>query len=402
MLRALRLVIDGASDDMGAPDPNAFPVVREISAYRADDRRPLLFAPWILSVNANPAAMSHADGGPGGELANDVYWTKFLQLRFAPLLPVLRRDDRYARSMGPQGQLLDADRDASSGVALEAIEGDDATLDLPFVEASTPHPILVLSGSNPWDYARKSGPNRKNAKVWRWDPLMDAKRGGMGQLYHVVAARAAPLLGFCGGGQILALLEARSRLPDELSDSETSALIDRLIRRTTGNSTKVQPPTDAVIHAWPGDGHPRPAVSFDPRDPLFIDVAGAIHRMVTHELPESHVDVVRPSAFLEGGPLDRLIVVAKSVYCAPSVVDGGPLDRAFPNPDGQGRCLVEPEAWRSIGPGYPLVGTQFHAEQFGFPAPATSDPPESTADPWLFVSAEYETIVDATLRHAHP
>jgi hypothetical protein len=46
------------------------------------------------------------------------------------------------------------------------------------------------------------------------------------------------------------------------------------------------------------------------------------------------------------------------------------------------------------------VGTQFHAEQFGFTAPATTDPPESTADPWLFVAAEYETIVDAYLRSA--
>jgi hypothetical protein len=302
--------------------------------------------------------------------------------------------------MGPRGQLLDAPRDDASGVALEAIEGDDPTLDLPFIEASTPRPIVVLSGSNPWDYARKSGPNRKDVKAWRWDPLVDARRGGMGQLFRVVRKRAAPLLGLCGGGQILALLEARSRLPELLTDDQTATLIDRLIRRTTGVSTASTAPKDAAIHAWPGDGRPRTSISFDARDPLFVDVAGAIHRMVTHEMPESHVDVVRPSAFLEGAPLDHLRVVAKSVYCTPSIVDGGPRDRAFPNPDGPGRCLVEPEAWRSSGAGYPLVGTQFHAEQYGFGAAATNDPPESTADPWLFVAAEYEAIVDAYVRYA--
>lgn len=401
MLQTIRLVIDGATDDAGRPSARAFPMVREISAYRADDRRPLLFAPWILSVNANPSGESHL-AGPNGELANDVFWTKFLQIRFSPWIPALRRDDRYARALGGDGKLLDATRTDASGAALEAIEGDDATLDLALLENSTPRPIVVLSGSNQWDYARKTGPERKNASKWRWDPLVDAKRGGMGQLASAVAARVAPFVGFCGGGQILALLEARSKLPASIDDAQNAALIDRILRRTTGGRIHGILPVDAIIHAWPGDGRPRTAVAFDPREPLFADVAGPTHRRVTHEFPESHADVVRPDAFLEGAPLASFRVVAKSVFCGAKVIDGGPLDKAFPDPNGPGRCLSVPEVWRSTGPGFPVVGTQFHAEQYDFPAASTDDPPESTADARLLLAAEYEEIVDAYVKYASP
>src|SRR5208283_3742352 len=50
IVRALRLVITGATGANGFPEPGAVPVVREIAAYRADDERPVLAAPWILSV----------------------------------------------------------------------------------------------------------------------------------------------------------------------------------------------------------------------------------------------------------------------------------------------------------------------------------------------------------------
>src|SRR5260370_33632020 len=85
MVRSLRLVMSGATGASGAAEAGAVPVVREIAAYRADDMRPILAAPWLLSVNANPSAESHL--APGGEATNDAYHAKFLQTRFLKLLP---------------------------------------------------------------------------------------------------------------------------------------------------------------------------------------------------------------------------------------------------------------------------------------------------------------------------
>src|SRR6185312_9035920 len=95
-VRALRLTIDGASGADGRSSPSASPVVREIAAYRADDPRPILSAPWVLSVNANPSGQTHTLAG--GELADDVRHAKFLQSRLAHLLEPLRADDLDARS----------------------------------------------------------------------------------------------------------------------------------------------------------------------------------------------------------------------------------------------------------------------------------------------------------------
>ena len=66
-VRALRLVMTGATGASGLPEPGAVPVVREIAAYRADDTRPILATPWILSVNANPSAESRDTPGRRGD-----------------------------------------------------------------------------------------------------------------------------------------------------------------------------------------------------------------------------------------------------------------------------------------------------------------------------------------------
>ena len=93
-MRALRLVMTGATGAGGVPsEPGAAPVVRELAAYRADDARPLLTPPWLLSVNANPSAESHLT--PGAEMTNDAYWAKFLQRRFS----------MFMRSTSKPGQL---------------------------------------------------------------------------------------------------------------------------------------------------------------------------------------------------------------------------------------------------------------------------------------------------------
>ncbi|HEX8789623.1 MAG TPA: discoidin domain-containing protein, partial [Polyangiaceae bacterium] len=100
-VRALRLVINGATGASGLPEAGAVPVVREIAAYAADDTRPVLAAPWVLSVNANPSTETHALAG--GEMMNDAYWAKFLQRRFSLVVPAMRRDDRFDRPLGPHG-----------------------------------------------------------------------------------------------------------------------------------------------------------------------------------------------------------------------------------------------------------------------------------------------------------
>jgi hypothetical protein len=396
-VRALRLVMTGATGANGWTEPGAVPVVREIAAYRADDKRPVLAAPWILSVNSNPSAESHRE--PGGEVCNDAYHAKFLQARFATIVPALARDDRFARSLGSHGEPLDAPPSDEAGEVLESIEGDDLQLDAQFLGQSSPPPIAVLSGSNDWDYAGETGPDAAHPKRWHWDPLRDARSGGMGQLAPAVHARVAPFIGFCGGAQILGLLEAKPG--DAWSPEEDLRTIDRVLRRTSGRPIRgFAPPVD-VERAWPADGRPiRAKVQFEPHDRLFEDVAGPHRRRTTLALPELHSDAVRPDAFLAGGPLQRFEVLATSAFCAANVVAAGPHDGIFPNPNGPGWCDTVPEAFRSKDRGWPIIASQFHAEQKDFLSAGPGDPPESVADARLFVASAYEQLVDAYVRLA--
>ncbi|HTB78188.1 MAG TPA: discoidin domain-containing protein [Polyangiaceae bacterium] len=396
-VRAVRLVMTGATGSSGLPEPGAVPVVREIAAYRADDDRPILATPWIMSVNANPSAESRTT--PGGEITNDAYHAKFLQGRFAPLLPVLRSDDRYARSLGPHGEALDAPPSDEAGEGLELIEGDDPLLDSQILAQSSPPPITVLSGSNDWDYAPETGPDPAHPRRWHWDPLRDARLGGMGQLGAAVRRRVAPFIGFCGGAQILGLLEARHA--DAGSPEDDRRLIDQVLRRTSGRPIRGFAPPIDVERAWPTDPHPpRAKIQFLPNDPLFVDLSGPLHRSTTEDLPESHADAIRPDAFLPGGLLTRFEVLATSAFCAKDVVAAGPRDGVFPNPSGPGSCDTVPEAFRSSGGGWPIIGAQFHAEQRDFSTPGPDDPPESIADARLFFDAAFEQMVDAYVRLA--
>jgi len=395
-IRAVRLVMVGATGAAGTPEPGAAPVVREIAAYRADDQRPILAAPWILSVNANPSAESHTT--PGAEVWNDAYWAKFLQRRMNQLIPPLRRDDRYNRALGMQGEPLNAPPNEEAGQVLESIEGDDPTLDAQFLSQSSPPPIAALSGSDDWDYAAETAPDRQRPKRWHWDPLRDARDGGIGQLATAVRQRVAPFLGFCGGAQILALLEARR---SESSAEEDRRLIDLILRRTSGRPIRGFAPTLDVERAWPDDPHPpRAKIQFVPTDPLFADVAGPFHRSTTQALPESHSDAIRPDAFLPGGPLQRFEVLATSAFCGPDVIAASPRDGIFPNPSGPGWCDTVPEAFRSRDRSWPLIAAQFHAEQKDFSTPGPGDPPESVADARLFLVAAYESMVDAYVKLA--
>ncbi len=390
-VRTLRLVMAGATGADGVPDALAEPVVREMAAYRADDRRPVLAPPWVLSVNANPSGQAWRENG--GEALNDAFHSKFLQRGFASLLPAVRRDDRFTRMVGPYGEPHAAPPTDFAGEGLEVIEADDPALDAALLGGSSPPPITVLSGSNDWDYAPFTRSDPVRPTRWYWDPLRDAKDGGMGQLAAAVTGRVAPLLGFCGGAQILALLEARGH---EASPGDDQALIDRILKRVSGHRIRGFATVKDIEWAWPSDPHPRRArVSFEAADPLFEDLAGPTLRDSTRGLPEAHADAVRPDAFLPGGPLSRFEVIATSRFCAPYVVAAGPDDGVMRAQDGSGWCDTVPEAFRSRDAGWPVIGTQFHAEQREFNASAPGDPPESVDDPRLFVAGAFEAIVDA-------
>jgi hypothetical protein len=396
-IRALRLTMLGATGADGMPDPHAAPVVREIAAYRVDDARPILAAPWILSVNANPSGQSRL--GPGGELMDDARHARFLQARFAPILPALRDDDLYARLHDGQPEAFDAPTNDRAGEALESIEGDDPELDPSLLATSAPPPIAVLGGSNDWDYASETGPDPRSPQRWHWDPLRDAGLGGMARLAMAVRGRMTPFLGFCGGAQLLGLLEAKPLHPGSPVADED--LIDEVLRRATGKPIRGFAPPAECERAWPGDLRAgRATVAFDPNDPLFTDLAGAVARSTTQELPLSHADAFRPDAFLADGPLRHFEVLATSEFCSPDVVAGGPRYGLSASLKGPSWCRTVPQAFRSRDRAWPVIGAQFHAEQRDFGSAAPGDPPESIADPRLFLAAAYDLIVDAHLRLA--
>jgi hypothetical protein len=174
-----------------------------------------------------------------------------------------------------------------------------------------------------------------------------------------------------------------------------------VLRRTSGRPIRGFAPPIDFERAWPGDPHPpRAKIQFVPNDPLFADVAGPLRRSTTEALPESHSDAVRADAFLPGGPLQRFEVLATSAFCGPDVIAASPKDGVFPNPSGPGWCDTVPEAFRSRDRAWPIIATQFHAEQKDFATPGPGDPPESVADPRLFMAAAYESMVDAYVKLA--
>ncbi|MGH7297698.1 MAG: hypothetical protein ACRELB_22360 [Polyangiaceae bacterium] len=211
--------------------------------------------------------------------------------------------------------------------------------------------------------------------------------------------RVAPFMGFCGGAQILGLLEAKSG--DGGATIEDGRMIDLVLRRTSGRPIRGFAPAMDFERAWPGDPHPpRAKIQFEAADPLFADLAGLQRRSTTEALPESHSDAVRADAFLPGGPLQRFEVVATSAFCGPDVVAASPRDGVYPNPSGPGWCDTVPEAFRSRDRAWPVIATQFHAEQRDFLTPGPGDPPESIADARLFLAAAFDEMVDAYVKLA--
>ena len=369
----------GATGASGLPEVGAVPVVRELSAYRADDKRPVLAAPWVLSVNANPSAESHLT--PGGELTNDALLD---QVPAAPLrrssCPACGATIGTIRSLGSRGEPLDAPPHDEAGQLLEVIEGDDPLLDAQLLAQSSPPPIAALSGSDDWDYAAQTEPDPKHPRAVALGPAARRARWRSG----AARARGAPARGALHGllRRRAAARPARGHRPApgsspelDLTPSTASCGAPAATRSGLRSARRLE-------RAWPGySPRPRAVIQFVPGDPLFADLAGPEHRSTTQALPESHTDAIRADAFLPGGPLERFEVLATSAFCAPDVVAASPRDGVFPNPGGAGLCDTVPEAFRSRDPAWPILGMQFHVEQKDFSVPGPGDPPSPSPTP---------------------
>jgi hypothetical protein len=101
---------------------------------------------------------------------------------------------------------------------------------------------------------------------------------------------------------------------------------------------------------------------------------------MTGELPLSHADMIRMSAF--HGPLRDLDLVAWSRLCAPWVVADG-VEPTWPDAkDARSHCVVVPQAFHSHdADAYPLIGFQFHPEARDLARLAPDSPIEARGDP---------------------
>lgn len=387
LLRTIRVVMKGATDEHGIVAAASYPVIRTFAAYAADDPHPVVEKPWLLSLNANPSPLSHK--ARGGELGNLAYHAKFVHARFRHWIPALAADDLYPRMLGPKGELLDAPPSPPrDGELLEVMQGDDPALRTELLVSSYPPPIVLLSGSNDWEYGAETGPDPKHPQRWRWNPLRPQSEGGIGGLSEVVKTRGVPLVGFCGGAQLLGLLEASA---PSSRDAEWRRM-DAILRRTTGELIRGFAPPTSVVRAWPGESFPRVRVDFG-EDPLFRNLG---ERRFSYEFSESHADALRPGAFL--GPLSRFEVLASSTLCRKEVIPLKPEDGGYW--EGDKFCSIVPEVFRARDGDYPLVGMQFHPEQRDFAEADPHDPAHATADPRLLLQEIYESAVDALLMHA--
>ena len=397
VVQVVRLTLAAATGASGKAGRDAAPVVRDLGLYEAADARPVVLDPLFLSVNANPSALTHRMRR--GEATTDDGFAEDAYVR-------LRRT--IVGFDTATGNLADYRKRyaVSAGRYLEAVEGDDPTLDAPWLEALSPPPALLLSGSLDWDVADHTliGPAEPDTgapteHLHGWNVLAPAASAdrGMGQLAALVRRRALPIVGFCGGAHILALLEARG----EGAEVDASEVADRVLARNVNISIRpLRLNRRLYERAWWTDAERvqarRPVVRFDPVDPLFAGLAAeGSARDTTRELPLSHVDMVRPSAFSD--VLSGLRPVAFSEFCAPWVhADGVEPTRGA---EGEGPCVRVPQAFRSTDErGYPIVGFQFHPEQRDFQHPASDSPHDAKADAMNVFGNAVQLVLDAYVR----
>jgi len=217
----------------------------------------------------------------------------------------------------------------------------------------------------------------------------------MGLLRDAISARRAPFLGFCGGAQILALLDA----PEA---EKLESIVVRNENRTIRASLDLEPHPE---RAWwtdaPVSDGDRPRVWFLPSDPLFDMGNPGARRDQTRELPISHVDMIRTTAF--DGPLRDLQIVAWSRLCARWVDPLGP-EPTWPDPrDPVSRCVDVPQAFRSRDrTGYPLIGFQFHPEQRDLTRLAPGSPNAARGDALNIFANAIDLVLDAYVAQFWP
>jgi hypothetical protein len=378
VVRRVRISIRRATARWGEIDRSGeAPVIREVGLYEADDPRPVVEPPAFLSVNANPAGLIAL--AKGGEAYTDGTFARDAYHRLRRIVVGFDTDTRWPADASRP-------RDRGTGRFLEAIEGDDPLL-ASVVAATSPPPVVMLSGAKDWEFSDVTAPWPGSKTLWGWDVTSDADSPGrgMGRLGPLVRARAVPFLGFCGGAQILALLAANAPLDDVLMRNANN--------RIRGLLTVKKP----YERAWWSDpaelDDERPTISFDPFDPLFDVAEPGPRRTSTRELPSLHGDVIRPSAFA------RLLVdqrvVATSTFCRPWVEEG--LEPTTPSPEA--RCITVPQAFRTTDPTkQPILGFQFHPEQRDLTRLAPGSPPEARADALAVFSNAIALVLDAYVR----
>ncbi|MBI5532827.1 MAG: hypothetical protein HY898_08945 [Deltaproteobacteria bacterium] len=384
-VRLLRMQITEATGFWGESDPaQAAPVVREIALYQATDPRPAIHEPLFLSVNANPSALTrrtkHGEAYVDGAFARDAYH------RLRRIVVGWDADTRWPADASRP-------RDDGTGRFLEAIEGDDPTLDRALLVENSPPPLVMLSGGLTWEPGAVTALAANNSWIWNVAAPASSPDRGMGQLGDEVRERAAPFFGFCGGAQILGILQAADSTPD---------VYDSLLMRNTNEPVRgIATDKKLLERAWwfdkPELDEQRPLIEFDPTDDLFGTLVRERARAVSRAFPSSHYDMLRLSAFSK--QLSDWRLSAWSDWCRPWVKQPGIEPTAADEQHVGARCVRIPQAFHSRARDrYPVVGFQFHPEQRDFPrlAPGSSD--EERGDALNVFANAVDRAIEAWLR----
>ena len=381
-VKRLRLVIDEASGPWGERAGSAAigaPVIRDLSVYAADDVRPVVKQPAFLVVDANPALLTHEM--KGGEAFSDGLHARDVHARLRRFLGGVDTDTRWPADATRA-------RTVAGGRFVEVIEGDDPTLSPPFLTQSSPPPTLVLSGAFDWEFDVETKRTTYQPGRVHWNVVAPpGDDGGMGALAPAVQSRLAPMIGFCGGAQILALLTSMKERAEDVSESEALGMLDGVLLRNDNTPIRgrLDHPDPYERTFWfdaPSLDGARPAMVFDPRDPLFAGLSPneGEPRRESREIASSHGDMLRLSAF-ERGPLFGLELAARSTFCRSWVKPEGP-ERATADAGRPGVfCVTVPQAFHSRDDGrFPIIGFQFHPEQRDLQRLAPGSPREARGD----------------------
>jgi hypothetical protein len=399
-VKRLRLVIDEATGPWGEREPRlGAPVVRDLEVFAEADARPVVKSPAFMVTNANPALLTHELSG--GEASSDGLHARDFHGRLRRILGGVDDDSRW-----PADASLP--RTIGTGRFVEAIEGDDPTLSPALLRASGPPPTLVLSGAFDWEFDVRTQRTSERPGRVRWNVVAPAgDDGGMGGLSPAVKQRLAPMIGFCGGAQILAMLTSMSEPAENVDEEEARGILDRVLLRNDNSPIrgKLDHPEPYERSFWfdpPALDASRPTLRYSPRDPLFRgltaeDTAGELRR-TTREIPLLHGDMVRASAFTRGA-LAGYVLAATSEFCRTWVEDSGFEPTRVDPHDPSRRCVTVPQAFRSRNESrFPIIGFQFHPEQRDLQRLAPGSPPEARGDALNVLANAVDLVLEGYIR----